>query len=349
MKDDWLLDGRKIPDEVMNYFRKRAVQAVREKGLSAEVVSEVFGFSRSCIYTWLTRYDRGGYEALDSGQAPGAEAVITAEMDAWLEQTVINSTPVAHGYDTLLWTRDILAELLKREFGVWVSGVTVSLHLRKLGLSYQKPCYRDVDRDEREVEFFLNEKFPRIQRLAERMGADIGFEDEAGVGVRTRSGRTPGREGHPPEIPVAMQRGGCNLLSIVTAPGGMDYAVTDKNINSEQYIGFLKQLIEARDRPLIMVVDHAGFHGSKEVREFVRAYRAEPRVFFLPKSSPELNPDEQVWNEIKDKKIGRQPVKNKADPRERLYSALNALKHQTEKIRSFFELPHTKYASVNVH
>ncbi len=97
MKDDWLLDGRKIPDKAMNYFPKRAVRAVREKGLSAEVVSEVFGFSRSCIYTWLTRYYRGGYEALESGRAPGAEAVITAEMDTWLEQTVVNSTPVAHG------------------------------------------------------------------------------------------------------------------------------------------------------------------------------------------------------------------------------------------------------------
>jgi hypothetical protein len=49
MKDDWLLDGRKIPDEVMNYFRKRAVQAIREKGQSPEVVAKVFGFDRSCI------------------------------------------------------------------------------------------------------------------------------------------------------------------------------------------------------------------------------------------------------------------------------------------------------------
>lgn len=349
MNDDWLLDGRKIPDEVMNYFRKRAVQAVREKGLSAEVVSEVFGFSRSCIYTWLTRYDWGGYEALESRQAPGAEAVITAEMDAWLEQTVLNSTPVAHGYDTVLWTRDMLAELLNREFGVWVSGASVSLHLKKLGLSYQKPCYRDVAQDEGEVEFFLNVKFPRIQRLAENIGADIGFEDEAGVGVRTRSGRTWGRVGHPPEIAVAMQRGGYNLLSIVTAQGEMHYAVTDKNINSEQYIHFLTQLIEARDRPLILVVDRASFHGSKEVREFVRAHRATLRVFFLPKSSPEMNPDEQVWNEIKDKKIGRQPVKNKADLKERLYSALSDLQRKTERVRSFFKLPDTKYASVNVY
>jgi hypothetical protein len=32
MNNDWLNDGRKIPDEVMDYFRKAAVRAVRELG-----------------------------------------------------------------------------------------------------------------------------------------------------------------------------------------------------------------------------------------------------------------------------------------------------------------------------
>ena len=45
-----------IPDEVMDYFRKRAVQAIWEDGYDPEIVAEVFGFSRSCIYEWLTRY-----------------------------------------------------------------------------------------------------------------------------------------------------------------------------------------------------------------------------------------------------------------------------------------------------
>ena len=45
MKDEWLLDGRKVPDEVMGYLRKRAVQAIREHGHSPEVVAAVFGFS----------------------------------------------------------------------------------------------------------------------------------------------------------------------------------------------------------------------------------------------------------------------------------------------------------------
>jgi transposase len=60
--------------------------------------------------------------------------LITRETEVWLEETVLSSTPVQQGYDTNLWTRDTLAEMLKKEFGV-----SVSLHLRKLGLSYQKP------------------------------------------------------------------------------------------------------------------------------------------------------------------------------------------------------------------
>ena len=126
MKNDWLLDGRKIPDEVMNYFRKRAVQAIREKSQSPEVVAEVFGFDRSGIYEWLKHYEQGGYPALDSRQPPGAEPVITPAMDRWLKHTVLHSRPVEHGYDTVLWTRDLLAELIQKKFEVTVSGPTVS-------------------------------------------------------------------------------------------------------------------------------------------------------------------------------------------------------------------------------
>ena len=348
MNEEWLVDGRKIPDEVMDYIRKIAVQAVRENGQSPEVVAKILNFNRSCIYEWLKRYDEGGYEALESRKPPGAKPLITREMEGWLEETVLNSTPVEHGYDTNLWTRDLLAEMLKQEFGVSVSGLSVSLHLRKLGLSYQKPSYQDVARDEQEVEHFLNDTFPRIQRLADKIGADIGFEDGAGIGLMKRSGRTWGRVGSTPVVQVLMQRGGYNVLSIVTPKGEMNYSVTEKSVNSERYIDFLNGLIRRRERPLILIVDQASFHGSQKVRAWVRAHRRRLRIFFLPKRSPELNPDEQVWNEIKNNQIGKQPIKNKQDLKKRLYSVLRSLQRQSERIRSFFQLPDTLYASMNV-
>lgn len=345
MEEDWELDGRKIPDVAMDYLRRVAVRAVEEKEFSPELVIAVLGLSRSCMYQWLRRYRQQGLKGLESKVAPGAAAQVTAEMEQWLYETVLNSTPVEHGYDTLLWNRDILAALVRERFGVTVTGRTISGHLKKLGLSYQKPCYRAVAQDPEEVEQFLEEKFPRIERLAAKLGADIAFEDEAGIGVSTRSGRTWGAAGQPPEIRVTDQRGGFNVLSTVTAQGQMRYATEAHTINSSRYIAFLRQLLRGRTRPLILIADRAPFHGSGEVRAFVRTHRQQLRVFFLPRHSPELNPDEHVWEEIKDKQLGRQPIKNKRDLKRRLQSSLRSLQRRTQRIISFFHLPETQYAA----
>jgi transposase len=140
-----------------------------------------------------------------------------------------------------------------------------------------------------------------------------------------------------------------NVLSIVTPKGEMNYSVTEDSVNSQRHIEFLDGLIHGRKRPLILIVDQAPFHGSQKVRRWVRAHRTRLRIFFLPKRSPELNPDEQVWrNEIKNNKLGKQPVKNKRDLKQRLYSALRSLQRQSERIRSFFQLPDTLYASMSV-
>jgi len=348
MNLDWLDDGRKIPDEVMVYIRVMAVHAVRVLGQSPEDVIKIFNFNRHCMYRWLKIFDAGGYSALESAMPPGAEPLVTDELDRWLKQTVLDKTPIDFGYDTNLWTCKILAELLETEFDVTVSESTVRLHLKSLELSPQKPEYQDAERDEGEIKNFLEVKFPIIQRLAEKIGADIGFQDESGVGIMTRYGKTWGLRGETPVIKVSMKRGGYNVMSVITAEGEMRYSIKEGSINGKVFIEFLKQLIHGRDRPLILLVDHATFHCSKAVRNFVRAHRSKLRIFFLPKRVPEMNPDEQVWNEIKTNRIGKQPVKDKEDLKKRLHSALASLQKNTKRILSFFQLPDTRYAAHSV-
>ena len=135
MPEEWLEDARKIPDEVMSYLRKIAVRAIEEKSYSPESIADVFGISRTAIYAWRRRYHEAGYSGLETQQSPGAPPVITEEMDSWLIETVCNHTPMDFGYDTVLWTREILAKQLSEKFKVEVGDSTVSLHLKKLGLS----------------------------------------------------------------------------------------------------------------------------------------------------------------------------------------------------------------------
>ena len=330
----------------MNYLRRIAVRAVEENHHSPELMANILGISRSCIYDWLRWYRAGGEAALDTRSAPGADPVITPAMDRWLKATILNSTPVAHGYDTELWTLQILVELLQQRFGVWVADSTVALHLHRLNLSCQHPCYRAAAQDPEAVAHFLLYKFPKIEKLAEKIGADIGFEDEAGVGIMTRAGRTWGEVGAPPVVPATDRRGGYNVLSVITATGTLRYSIEAHSINSERYLAFLQQVLRGRTRPLILLADNVSFHRSAAVRQFVRAHRTQIRMFFLPTHSPELNPDEQVWNEIKHRKLGKQPIKTKPDLKKRLHSALKSLQHKAEKIRSFFQLPDTEYAAI---
>lgn len=344
MSNEWLEDARKIPDEVMSYLRKIAVRAIVLEGASPELVSAVLGISRTAIYEWLRRFRKDGYDGLETRQSPGAPAVITTEMDVWLKQTVLAHTPLDFGYDTVLWTRDRLAEVFNEHFGTCVGGSTIGLHLKRLGLSYQKPWFHANEQDPQKVERFLDDTFPRIQRLAKKIGADIAFQDEAGARLEAHAGKTWGETGTTPEVPVTGKRGGYNLLSIVTPTGELLFSIEEGRIDSERYIAFLEQLLEGRTKPLILIVDGVSFHRSKKVRDFVRSHRKQIRVFFLPGYSPELNPDEQVWNTIKAKGVSKKAPKNKPELRKKVESALRSLQKNTEKVRSFFHLPYTKYA-----
>jgi transposase len=165
------------------------------------------------------------------------------------------------------------------------------------------------------------------------------------VDLREHSGKTWSECGVRPNVFVTGQRGRLNILSVVTVKGDFHYRVTEKRINSGEYIQFLEQLIEERDRRIILIADRASFHRSKQVRTFIWHHRDQIRLSYLPTYSPELNPDEHVWEEIKDKQLGRQPIKNKLDLKNRLHSALKSLQGHAERIKSFFHLPETQYAA----
>lgn len=346
MNAEWMSDARKIPDDVMNYIRRIAVRAIEEDHHSPEFIAKILHIDRTSIYDWLRKYHSEGEEALDTKKGPGGEWVMTPDIDDWLKDTILNSTPADHGYDTVLWTLEIMVELIKAKFGVWVSDATVRIHLHRLDLSCQKPCYHAIEQDEAKVKAFVDEKFKDIQKLAQEMGADIGFEDESWVQANHRSGRTWGAVGQPPVVRTTGNQSGFHVLSIVTATGELTFEVTTDKMNGPRYIQFLENVLSNRTRPLILITDNASYHTSNEVKKFVEEHQEKIRLFFTPAYSPEINPAEQVWNEIKHRQLEKQPIKNRNDFKKRVDSALKKLKECREKIRSFFGLPDTRYAGL---
>ena len=98
---------------------------------------------------------------------------------------------------------------------------------------------------------------------------------------------------------------------------------------------------------VFLIVDNHSVHRSEEVRDFVKSTEGKLRLFYLPPYAPELNPDEHVWNYLKNHKIGRQMTKNGFALAKRVESIIRSLQRLPDKLRSFFNHPWTKYAAVS--
>ena len=90
-----------------------------------------------------------------------------------------------------------------------------------------------------------------------------------------------------------------NLISAISQRGAMRFMATEDSVNSSVFVTFLKRLMAESSQPIFLIVDNHAVHRSTEVRDFVKSMQAILRLFYLPPYSPESNPDEHVWNYLK--------------------------------------------------
>src|SRR5687767_12594049 len=148
-------------------------------------------------------------------------------------------------YTTLFrsWTREMVRELIRREFGVHLSAVSVGRLLRKLGLSPQRPLWRAYQQDPEAVERWRREEFPAIRDEARKVGATIYFADEAGVRSDYHAGTTWAQVGRTPVVRTTGARHSVNLVSAVTAQGALRFAAYEGKFTSATFIDFCKRLL----------------------------------------------------------------------------------------------------------
>ena len=84
-----------------------------------------------------------------------------------------------------------------------------------------------------------------------------------------------------------------------------------------------------RDKYIIMFLDQAGWHKSKdlEIPENIR-------LASIPPYSPELNPTEHIWDELREKYFHNLTFDSIGAVEDRLEDALRTLESEKELIRS---------------
>jgi transposase len=340
-------DGRKLSHDVLEEIRKRAVQQV-EAGESPEDVVRTLGFTRATIYNWLAKYREGGMDALEAKPLFGRPPKLQGKHLQWLYKTIAGKNPLQLDFEYALWTREMIGELIKRKYGLRLSEVSVGRLLKKLGFSPQKPLRRAYQQDEEAVKTWLEVEYPKIKALAKKKNADIYFCDEASVRSDYHSGTTWALKGKTPVVKTTGARFGVNMVSAISPKGTIRFMIFEGKMNAGQFCEFLKRLIHKASNPIFLIVDGHPVHRSGIVKKFVADTKGKLKMFYLPGYSPELNPDELVWNDLKHHDVGKRMISGPDQLKRLVISHLRALQKTPDKIIAFFLEKNVRYAAIYV-
>src|SRR5437773_63797 len=106
-------------------------------------------------------------------------------------------------------------------------------------------------------------------------------------------------------------------------------------MNTTQMNGFLAQVSQAHPEEfIIMVLDGASSHRSKDL-----VVPENVRLIPLPGYSPELNPQEHIWDEVREKAFPNLVLDQMALVVQRLKQGLGVLAGDAERVRSITAWP----------
>src|SRR5512142_2296969 len=217
-------DGRKLEHKTLKTLRLRAVAQI-EAGARVEDVAETLGLARSTVFGWVAKYREGGRPALAARPVPGRPPKLSGAQLARVYDLIVGRDPRQLSFGFALWPGEMVRDLVRREFGVALSVVSVGRLLRKLGLSPQRPLWRAYQQNPEAVDRWKREQFPAIRaQAAAAAGATIWFADEAGVRSDCHAGTTWAPVGHTPIVRTTGARHSVNLVSAVTARGALRFA-----------------------------------------------------------------------------------------------------------------------------
>jgi transposase len=268
-------------------------------GLPVPTITQRLSVGRSTVYAWLSDFLLDQFDSLHHRKAPGRPSKLSPCQKQRLCELVA-AGPEAAGYSTGCWHSALLQALIWREFGVMYSVHYVSELLSNLGFSYQKARFVSDHLNDEKREQWLRETWPALVELARRTGALLLFGDEASFAQWGSLGYTWAVRGQQPVVKTGGKRKGYKVFGLIEYfTGRLFWHGHEGRFNAESYCAFLEQVLGQTTQMLLLVQDGARYHTAAKTKEFFARHAQRLVVVQLPSYSPDYNPIEHLWRNIK--------------------------------------------------
>lgn len=327
--------GRQLGHDVLEQYRFRAV-ALHRKGWLVKDIAEAFGVNRRAVSRWISVFRSGGRRALKSKKAPGPDFKLSGgDIEKILEE--LKKPATDFGFENALWTCKRVLWLIKRVTRKNLHISNTWRLLTRCGLSNQKPERRALEQSSKDAEHWLHVEWPKIQAHARRWQAITYFQDESGIHLTPLMGKTWGVKGKTPVVRLTGNRGSLCVSSCISPGGRLLFRVEKGRVIAKTFTDFLEKVLQAHPhRKIIIITDKAPPHTAGLVTEFQEKHSKRFAIYYLPPYSPDLNPDEQVWNYLKNNKIKTHTAQTINQLKRLTLNAMHSIQKQPALVKSFF-------------
>src|SRR3954463_14709492 len=266
--------------------RRMLALALVLEGGSREEAARAAGMDRQPLRDWVHRYNEEGLAGLRDRRRPGRRPRLTPGQEAELAAAV-EQGPDPDRDGVVRWRRGDLQALIEARFAVRLHERTVGKVLRRLGLARLSVRPRHPKADEAAQEA-LKKASPSWWR-GRCPGPPAASRARAGSRIRPASAPRDRRHAW------ACLSGAVCPERAVGAALVLPYADTEATGLHLAEIG----RHVAPGAHAVVVLDGAGWHGGGDL-----AVPENLSLLPLPRYSPELNPVENVWEYLRQNKLG---------------------------------------------
>ncbi|PYE54092.1 putative transposase [Deinococcus yavapaiensis KR-236] len=157
-------------------------------------------------------------------------------------------------------------------------------------------------------------------------GTTVVFLDESGFSLKTTVTRTWAVRGQTPLIRSRANWDKLSTIEAITTTGQFLQHTVKGAIKAAKVIAFLRHLLSHVEGNVVIVLDNAGIHKAKGVKDFV-AEHARLSLVFMPPYAPELNPIERVWAYVKKHVLGNFCPRNMGELKAKLRSGCKRVRY----------------------
>ena len=301
-----------------NVSRKRLLQSIRKEkntvardrmlaclhrkeGWSIRRICKIMVRPYSTMRDWLWRMQEGGIRCRHDKERGRRKCKIPKKVFRAVRRWV-KKEPSDFKFESGSWQLNLLLEMIRERFGLECNARTLRRWLRRNRLSWRKSRHVPYKTASKSVQMEFKQKAGGQACQMRAEGYAVFTEDEAAIQTQQNPNYgwrpTGGRETSKTTFSTRSIR----MFGAMSEDRLLIKAVD--SANSETFQEFLEEI--RRDHPkFYMVLDNASCHKSKTIREYVESAGDDIALEFLPPYTPQLNPIETAWRDLKRRLAGR--------------------------------------------